>query len=99
MEEYRRLMQRGDIKSYRILFIVILKLFKCFLMFYTAAALNNGMYDNLHCFRQTVENAYAWMPQTTDHTLRRPEMQQRLNVLRRALSEEEKQKRIRNRSR
>lgn len=54
------------------------------------------MYDNLHSFRQTVENAYSWLPHTTDHTLRRPEMQQRLNVLRRAISEDEKQRKSRN---
>lgn len=70
-------------------------LFKIFLVCFssfTAAALNNGMFDNLQSFREVVEKGFILSPVSADRALRAPAMQQGLNFVRQAVAEAEKQR-------
>lgn len=57
---------------------------------HVAAALNNGLYDNLKPFREAVENGHALCPQTTNDALKASSVQVILNVVKKKVAEGEK---------
>lgn len=89
-------MRRGNIESVRISVSVLktfkqLKHFVCF-AFYSAQCLNNGMYENLQQFRQTVEIGCTLNQQAADRALRSPPIKEGLNWLRGEIRKEEKER-------